>query len=501
MFLSQALAITLVVRPGIGMGLKAAFFGNADLNESKLTRTDTTVNFDWGKGAPTSKVGSDRLSLSTSGKTYYVSENGDDKNDGLRHTTPFRTLQRAANQVTTPGDKVYVMNGTYTRADTSKEILVIYEKHGTPTAPITFKAYHGHRPVIKSQNPYAINVVGSSYIVIDGLELVGNNDNVTLVYAQQQKDNIHNPLTNGAGIALHPSFAGGIIKQHSHHIVIRNNKISKFGAGAIGAFRTDYVTIENNLIFKNCLYSSTGANTITTLHNWNYDDNTTDYKMIIRGNTVYDNQSLIPWKVSGTIAESNGIMIDDALNTQKNSLLKPYRGKTLIANNIVYNNGAAGIQVFKSPNVDVINNTTYQNSHNSTTQYLGEIAVVMTENVRVFNNIMYAKKNGIVNHVNKADNNVKFDYNLIYNSSKFTSSELHNIIGQNPLFVDIGYRNFSLKLGSLAIDAGTSAFNGVQAPMIDKRGASRPQDGNGNGDARIDIGAFEARSPLAAKAF
>jgi hypothetical protein len=494
MFLSQALTITLVISPGIGIGLKAAPFGSVDLNKSKLMRTDTTGNFNWGKGAPTSKIGSDKLSLSTY-KTYYVSENGDDKNDGLKYTTPFRTLQKAANQVTTPGDTVYVMNGTYTRAETSKELLVIYEKHGTPTAPITFKAYKGHRPVIKSQNPYAINVVGSSYIIIDGLELVGNNDNVTLVYAQQQKSNINNPLTNGAGIALNPSFSAGVIKNNSHHIVIRNNKISKFGAGAIGAFKADYVTIENNVIFKNCLYSSTGANTITMLHNWNYDDNTTDYKMIIRGNTVYDNKSLIPWKFSGTIAESNGIIIDDALNTQKNSSRVPYRGKTLIENNIVYNNGAAGIQVFKSPKVDVINNTTYQNSQNSTTSYLGEIAVVMTEQVRVFNNIMYAKKNGIVNHTKGSKNTVKFDYNIIYNSSKFTSSESNNIIGQNPLFVDIGYKNFSLKPGSFAIDSGINSFNGVQAPKIDQKGAIRPQDGNANGDARIDMGAIEVSSP------
>jgi len=477
------------------MGLKTESFNNADLTSPKLTRTDTTLNFKWSKGAPTPTISSDKLSLSTSAKTYYVSGTGNDQNNGLSESRPFRTLQRAANYVTTPGDTVYVMNGIYTRADSSKEILVIYDKHGTATAPITFIAYPGHRPLIKSQNPFAINVVGSSYLVIDGLELVGNNDNVTLAYAQEQKNNLKNPLTTGVGIALNPSFSGGGIKEHSHHVVIRNNKISKFGSGAIGTFKADYITIENNKVFKNCFYSPNGPSAIGMQYNWNSDNNTTDYKMIIRSNISYENKSLIPYFYAGKITEGNGIIIDDALNTQTNSTHEPYRGKTLIENNIAYKNGATGIQVFKSANVDVVNNTTYENGQNPATQHLGEIATIMADQVRVFNNIMHPKLGGLVNTLYKSTNTVKYDYNLVYNSSKFTSSESHNIIGKNPLFVDPGSNNFSLKLGSFAIDSGTPSFNGVQAPKIDRRGTTRPQDGNGDGNALIDIGAIEALSP------
>ncbi len=444
----------------------------------------TTGSFNSVKGIHNSRIGVGKLAQATTRKTYYVSGTGNDSNNGLTTTTAFRTLQRAANQVSAPGDTVYVMNGTYTRTDSPREILVIWHKHGTPTAPITFKAYPGHKPVIKSQNSYAINVVGSSYLIIEGLELIGNNDNITLQYALQQKNNLNNPLTSGLGIGVNPSFSGGVINKHSHHIVIRNNKISKFGGNAIGTHKADYITIENNVVFKNCFYSPLGPNTITTVYSWSFDNNTTDYRMIIRGNISYENQSLVPYYYAGKITEGNGIMIDSTLN-------EPYFGKILVANNIVYKNGASGIHVFKSANVDVINNTTYQNGYNPNTQHLGEIATVMADRVRVFNNIMYAKKDGVVNTLYKSKNTITYDNNLVYNSSKYTSSGLSNILGKDPQFVDPAKSNFSLKYGSLAVDAGLSNYNGAKAPNIDQRGVSRPQDGDGNGMAIVDIGALE----------
>ena len=59
---------------------------------------------------------------------------------------------------------------------------------------------------------------------------------------------------------------------------------------------------------------------------------------------------------------------------------------------------------------------------------------------------------------------------------------------EDPLFVAASSGNYRLLDGSPAIDAG----NPVDAPAFDFDSIARPQDGDGNLDAVVDIGAFEA---------
>lgn len=474
MFLDQPVAITQPVNLSNGARLSAEYSDNADLSAPKLTNTDAN--------------GSIKVAQNTTGKTYFVSGTGSDKNNGLKESTAFRSLSRAAYTLQ-PGDTVYVMNGTYTHANPSQSVMYIYKKKGTPKTPITIKAYPGHKPLIKSKNWSGIQIFGSSYITVEGLTLEGNNDNISLAYALQQKSNLSNPQTSGGGIE---------IREFSHHIVIRNNKVSKFGGAGIGASKSDYLTFENNVVSQNCFYTPWGANTIGMLYNWNSDNNTSQYKMIIRGNIVYENKSLIPWKEAGKITEGHGIMIDDNFNTQQKSLRQPYRGKTLIANNISYKNGGAGIMVYSSANVDVVNNTTYQNSQYPELRQTGEISVLDVNQVKVFNNIMYPRKDAIVNKVSNAKN-TQYNYNLVYNSSKLITSLTNNILGKDPLFSDPTRGIFTLKSGSSAIDKGTKNFDGVQAASVDMLGIQRPQDGDGNGSAIVDIGALEVLSRSAAR--
>ncbi|MBW4564097.1 MAG: right-handed parallel beta-helix repeat-containing protein [Mojavia pulchra JT2-VF2] len=471
MFFDQPVAITQPANLNNGTGLKAEYFDNADLLAPKLMRTDANAS-------------TTVAQVSTTGKTYYVSGSGNDNNNGLSTGSAFRNLSKVGGLVKA-GDTVYVMNGTYTGS--GSQILLIYQKHGTPSAPITIKAYPGHSPFVKSRNMYAINIVGSSYINIEGLTLEGNNDNVSLQYAQQQKYNTRDPLTNGIGIG---------VNEKSRHVVIRKNKVSKFGGQGIHSYKSDYVTIENNVVRQNSYYSPMGTSGISTIYNWNSDSNSGSYKMIIRGNTIYENKNYIPWSSVGKITEGHGIIIDDSLNTQQNSLHQKYYGKTLIVNNIIYKNGGAGVNVYSSAYVDVVNNTTFQNALVPDTKLFGEISVFSSENVKVFNNIMYPMKDAVVNGVG-GSKNYQYNYNVIYNSSKFNGSVNNNIIWKDPLFRDPHNGNFALKYGSSAIDRGTSYFNGANAPNTDHVGLSRPQDGDSNGGAVIDIGAIEVTAQAA----
>jgi hypothetical protein len=60
-------------------------------------------------------------------------------------------------------------------------------------------------------------------------------------------------------------------------------------------------------------------------------------------------------------------------------------------------------------------------------------------------------------------------------------------ISADPLFQDPGSRDFRLRPRSPTVDAGTNSG----APLTDIRGLTRPVDGNGDGKAVTDMGAYE----------
>jgi parallel beta-helix repeat protein len=367
---------------------------------------------------------------------YYVSGTGRDSNPGTSEAIAFRTLQKAADLVKA-GDTVYIMNGTYEQPKyLNTPVLSLKQKNGTPEKPIAFKAYSGHKPLLKSNGNYhTIHILGSSYILIEGLTLLGYNDSITLEYAQKEKTNKANTKTNGGGIDI---TADGNV--HSHHVIIRNNTISKFPANGIGMKEVDYVTIEGNNVSECAYYSIWGTQGITCLNAWNMDDNTTDYKIIIRDNVCHHNYQYIPWfQTPDRVSEGHGIMIDSSDSAGLDG--QAYKGKTLISNNLCYKNGGAGIEVFKSHKVDVINNTCYQNSNHPDLATVGEIFMNGAYESTVVNNIMFARKNAPSYVVNKGS--VKGDYNLIYNTNKFDS--MTNPIVANPLFVDVESYNFTIQ--------------------------------------------------------
>jgi hypothetical protein len=196
---------------------------------------------------------------------YYVSGNGSDSNNGKSASSPFRTLQKAAN-LTTPGDTVYIMNGTYTNPVPESDILYI-DRSGAPGAYIRYKAYPGHKPVLQaSKNWLGVKVDGAAYIIIEGLTVIGNNRNVTEAQAKTQikgdtgRDGVPNeeakPEYSGNGIGIYYKYEN--FAQPSHHVIVRGNTVKDFGGGGIETYGADFVTIEDNVVQANGWYTVYG---------------------------------------------------------------------------------------------------------------------------------------------------------------------------------------------------------------------------------------------------
>ena len=86
---------------------------------------------------------------------YYVSPTGNDANDGKSTSTPFQTLQKAAN-MTAPGDTVYLMDGTYSYSGGGRMATITksgaFNTLTNQPAYITYKAVPGAHPILFSDN-------------------------------------------------------------------------------------------------------------------------------------------------------------------------------------------------------------------------------------------------------------------------------------------------------------------------------------------------------------
>src|SRR5680860_601622 len=428
------------------------------------------------------------LFLNVSAKDYYVSnEIGNDSNNGLSETTPFKTIQAAAN-MTLPGDTVYVMNGTYTSL--FPEWTVVYiERSGTESNWITYTNFPNHNPLISFTGTGFTVADYTSYVAINGFTIKGNSEALSAEYAQNQPGSCNdpggevNPLYNGNGITMYGDPDIGSI----HHIKVSNNKIYNSPAGGIYCGRCDYITIENNTIYNNAWYTLYGSSGIAFYQNSNFDNSTDGYRIVIKNNRMMSNYNLVPWLVDCGIKDGNGIIIDDSKHTQNGSTISPYNGRTLITNNVIYGSGGPGVHVYESEHVDIISNTVYFNQQ-TPTNFNGEIDTNESNDVIIRNNILYAQSAKPVN-TNINSTNIILDHNLYFGGNGVYLNGPNTSI-TDPQFINPGLEleaNFNLKELSPAIDKGSTEF----APDTDILGNFRPFGNN------FDIGAYEIKYEIA----
>lgn len=385
-------------------------------------------------------------------KVYYISPTGEDTNNGLTSNTPWKTFAKVLASIK-PGDVVNLMNGNYnTSLGPLIELLPIHS--GTEDKYITFKAMDGHKPVIVAYgNVWNAMIINASYVIVDGIEFMGYNQYLTYEDAYQVYEEYMAGGRDWAKIAAYNTNAvtiGGPSKDSKlpHHVIVRNCTVHDFPGGGLSAIQADYVTFENNMVYNNAWYMMYGGSGISVLCPYNSDENSADYKIVIKNNFCHTNKTMIPWNNIQKLSDGNGIIIDINNRPYDGGVIedgKPYGGRTLVQGNVSINNGGSGIHSFKANHVDILYNTAY---HNGTVVGYADIYSNQCTNVNILNNIMYARADNACNEKPGVESEV-YDYNVYYGGKvkyqgpndivadpKFVKLDLNRLVGDFRLQVD-----------------------------------------------------------------
>jgi hypothetical protein len=428
---------------------------------------------------------------------YYVSPTGNISNSGSRNS-PW-TVQHASNQ-TVAGDIIYFLDGTYDFTG------LAISRSGSTQGFITYAAEPGAKPILQCQNPCEIwdgITIRANYIKIEGLELIGNNANITQTFAEdyyakavakETGFNFARINTNGISIGnvknSDGTYSTTVIP---HHIEVKNCKVHDFAGAGLAGINADYLLFENNEIYNNSWFTFYGTSAITVLQ---LRGNGT---CVYRGNKVYNNECRIKWLEKGDYSDGNGIYVD---------VNKLYNGSFLIENNLAYNNGGRGLYFMSAKNGVIRNNTSYWNSKSSFSTG-GEMVCWDSSNVTWVNNVAWANPAYSSNNYALNDsgawgnnsnitwkNNITFNGTVgnpstFFNKTTTTSVDSTNKLGVNPMFVNTSINpavaDFKLQSGSPAVNVGTSTL-GISA--MDIENTARVQAGI------VDLGAYESQYTL-----
>lgn len=413
------------------------------------------------------------------GRYLYVAPSGDDGADGLSRDGAVRTLQRAAG-LTRPGDTVLVAGGTY--GAPGKSSVLGIETSGTPGHWITYAAYPGTRPLIRASGWQGIHV-HASYVTVSGFTVRGDSDELTAAQrARARGGDTHDQSLNGNCIAADEQRTANPPRR-PHHVRIWGNTVTHCPLAGISAQFADYVTVAYNIAAHNSRWSPFGGSGISLNSAWDSDGNTTAYKMVIKGNLTYGNENLVP-SASGDFAritDGNGIIVDSFDNAGFHGAplhQASYTGRTLVEDNVSYDNGGRGAVVYRSGRVDLVHNTLYHNVRSA--ELTSDLTAVHAWDVTVTGNIVAAAPGERAADFSPSGQRSRFSGNLVLGDYSAATGRGTNR-GGDPLFADPGAGDFRLGPGSAAIDRGVpDASPAVDADRL-------PRDGH------PDLGAYEHR--------
>ena len=321
------------------------------------------------------------------GKVYHVSPVGDDGATGAVDA-PLASIQAAVDRLQ-PGDTVLLREGVHTGTDPLAVAQV--RAQGTVENWIRIANFPGEKPVIQFSSQRGFSLQGVRYLVVEGIEFYGESDLIDFPEAFVHAEGfVHDDSPRiakyfGVGMKVRSNDAG----EHSHHLIIRDCRIHHTAGGGIATERADYLLIENNEIFKTSYYSPWGESAISIWESLNHDDRSDIYRTVIRGNRCYLNDNKVRFWMTKTFSDGNGIILDALRIDQKvisDGYHEPYSGRVLVTQNICFENGGRGVNIYESDNIDIVDNTLIHNSQREGSWY--EIELGRTQSNRIVGNVI-----------------------------------------------------------------------------------------------------------------
>lgn len=372
---------------------------------------------------------------------------------------PARTIREALERARRlgPGTEIIVRAGTY------DEGTIEIDFSGKPDAWFALRAQPGERPLILGSGGWETLHLRGSYVLLEGFELDGSGLGRTMadgtrIASKADRDRWAGrydaclPSGENCGTGIH---VGGTEEAPVHHVVVRRNLVHGFPGGGIQTGSGDFLVIEDNTTHGNANHSFYGHSGISVFRSRAVETGEQPaHRIIVRRNRSFANYQKVPSTAIGASAptDGNGIIVDSTLDTGY-----PYR--TLVQNNLVFDNGGTGIHAFRSAHVDILHNTSFLNSRNPA-QDGGEILSIASRDVVIANNVLHARPGRRLN-ADWNNEGVVSAGNILFGSLAPELIGPSDVVAEPRLeapSTDPAAANFAPRSDSPAIDAAQTRF-------------------------------------------